>query len=230
MVGAVTAAAVGVASLGMGAYEMSQQAGAAGQANKVAQSQLGIQGQELGMQQTLFGEQQGYASQLQKLMADPSSVTSLPGYQFQFGQGTEAIKRAFGANPGGAEGAELEQYGQGLASSFYGTQAGLLSGLSGMTTPASSGASGVTGSGSNAVGAAGTALSGQNQSFNQMSSLLASLGYFGKNGFGGGGWGGASAGTPAAMGVPTNSFMGTDLGGNLFGSGGGTALPFNGGQ
>jgi len=77
-----------------------------------------------------------YGADLLSLMQDPSSVTSLPGYQFQMGQGVQAIDRSAAAPGGtgfgsGAEGAALEQFGQGLASNFYNQQVQTLSGLAG---------------------------------------------------------------------------------------------------
>ncbi len=59
--------------------------------------------------------------QLNQLMADPSSVTKMPGYQFQMQQGTDAIQNSAAA--GGLTGntlKALDSYGQGVASSSYG--------------------------------------------------------------------------------------------------------------
>lgn len=180
MVGAVTGvsagvaiAAAGAAAAGASAYEMSQ-------ANALS-------GEALGMAQTTQGEQEYYNSMLQQLIANPSSVTQLPGYQFQMDQGTKAVADAMGAggfSGSGNEAAALTQFGQGLASSFYGQQTSLLASLSGVTN-ASSPAQNVNA----ATGA--SALSS-----NTLSSLLNSLGFYGKlyaasNS-------GASAGTPGA--------------------------------
>lgn len=60
--------------------------------------------------------------QLNKLIANPNSVTTLPGYQFQLQQGQDAILN--GAAAGGLTGNTLKalsQYGQGLASNYYNT-------------------------------------------------------------------------------------------------------------
>jgi hypothetical protein len=99
-----------------------------------------IAGSQEGMAQTIFGEQQGFEAQLAQLIANPSSVTSLPGYQFQLAQGTQAVARS-GAAGGflgsGNMATALTQYGQGLASSFYGQQASLLAQLSGITSASS---------------------------------------------------------------------------------------------
>jgi hypothetical protein len=77
-----------------------------------------------------------YAADLLNLIQNPSSVTSLPGYQFQMGQGVQAIDRSAAAPGGtgfgsGAEGAALAQFGQGLASNFYNQQVGVLGNLAG---------------------------------------------------------------------------------------------------
>src|SRR5580700_5745402 len=77
-----------------------------------------------------------YAADLLNLIQNPSSVTSLPGYQFQMGQGVQAIDRSAAAPGGtgfgsGAEGAALTQFGQGLASNFYNQQVGVLGNLAG---------------------------------------------------------------------------------------------------
>jgi len=186
MVGAVTAttvaAAAAVASVGVGAYSAYQSSKANSQANRLANSQLG-------MEQELFGAQGQYRDQLSQLMADPSSVTKLPSYQFFKDQGAESVARNFAANPGGAQGVALEQYGQNYASSAYEQQAQLLAGLSGLTqNPA--------GYGSVASGANSNAISGQGQSFEQIQQLLAqggsALKMFGPQGSY------SSAGTPGA--------------------------------
>jgi len=149
---------------GSTAYELSSQAGAQSQANKTAGSQLQ-------MEQIQFGEQQQYAKQLQDLINNPSSVTSLPGYKFNFDQGAQAVARQMAASGflgSGNEATALTQYGQGYAMNTFNQQAQLLAGLAGFNAPAY---------GSNAVGAGTNAINAQNNSFNQTGSLLASLGY-----------------------------------------------------
>lgn len=98
------------------------------------------------MAQNPWAAQQGqYQQQLQQLMANPSSVTSLPGYQFQFNQGQQALARqsaaagygGTGANPGSGGGSgnfatAEQQYGQGFAQNSYNNQVQQLSGLSGV--------------------------------------------------------------------------------------------------
>ena len=151
----MTIAAIGaIAAAGVSAYS--------------AYNSSQVQGQYLGMAQTKSGEQQGYAQQLNTLMTNPSSVTSLPGYTFNYNQGADAVARemaASGFSGSGNEGTALIQYGQNYAQSAYQQQAQLLASLSGLTassSPAQLGAVGV---------AAG------NQSFNQMGAALSSLGY-----------------------------------------------------
>lgn len=84
----------------------------------------------------LFGEQQGFEQQLEALMKDPGSVKDLPGYKFQFDQGTQAVARQMAASGFGGSGNEaiaLTQYGQGFAENAYQQQAQLLAQLSGLT-------------------------------------------------------------------------------------------------
>jgi len=146
-------------------------------------------GSQLEMEQELFDAQGQYRDQLSKLMADPSSVTKLPSYQFFKDQGAESVARNFAANPGGAQGVALEQYGQQYASTAYEQQAQLLASLSGLTqNPA--------GYGSVANGANSNAIAAQGQSFEQIQQLLAQGGsamkMFGPQG------NYSSAGTPGA--------------------------------
>lgn len=182
MVGAVTAAAAAVASVGVGIYSATQASKAQGQATRMANSQLEFE-------KGIFNEQGKYRDQLDALIKDPSSVTKLPSYDFFKNQGAESVARNFAGNPGGAQGVALEEYGQNYASSAYQQQAQLLAGLSGLTqNPASFGAA--------AVGANSNAISGSGQSFDQIQQLLAQGGsamkMFGPQGSY------SSAGTPGA--------------------------------
>jgi hypothetical protein len=141
------------------------------------------------MEQELFNQQGTYRTQLNQLLADPSSVTKLPSYDFFKQQGAESVARNFAANPSGAQGVALEEYGQNYASNAYQQQAQLLASLSGLTqNPA--------GYGQVASGATSNALSGQGQSFEQLQQLLAqggsALKMFGPQGSY------SSAGTPGA--------------------------------
>ena len=68
-----------------------------------------------------------------RLLADPSSVRSLPAYQFLMGEGTKAIDRSAAANGtlfSGRTGKALESYGQNLADKTYGDQLSRLLGVS----------------------------------------------------------------------------------------------------
>lgn len=131
-----------------------------------------------------FGSWRGYyAKQLQGLMSDPSSVTKMPGYQFQFDQGREAISRtasAHGFMGSGNEAIALDEYGQGFASDYLQKQMTFLAGLSG---------SGISPN-------YGPGLEGMGMANKQFGDSLASIGY-------GVARGGSSAGTPGAYGNPS---------------------------
>lgn len=67
------------------------------------------------------------------LIRDPSSVRSLPAYQFQLGEGTKAIDRSAAANGtlfSGRTGKALQDYGINLADKTYGDQLSRLLGVS----------------------------------------------------------------------------------------------------
>lgn len=179
-VGAIGGALIGGAAGGL----LSNVTSGAPSAGQVSSTQLSEQ-------KSIFGEQQYYAGLLKNLIADPSSVTSLPGYQFQFEQGQQALQRVgagtsgvgAGGAPSGTTATALVQYGQGYASNFLQQQEQLLSSLSGLTAPTSAGAAG-----SNAI-------QSQNAQFNQLGALLASLGYAGTYNF-------SSAGSPGTPSDP----------------------------
>ena len=129
-----------------------------------------ISGQQSQEQATVFGEQQGFEQQLAALLKDPSSVTKLPGYQFQLGQGEQSLARQFiAASYGGSGnmGAGLIKYGQDYASNAYQQQVGILSQLAGITAPSSPAALG------------GNALTGQANQNAQMNNMLYQLGVLG---------------------------------------------------
>jgi hypothetical protein len=172
--GVVTA---GVVAAGATIYEGNQNRALA---SSVANTQAG-------MQSVQFGEQQQYATQLQNLIANPSQVTSLPGYQFMFDQGQQAVSRqaaAGGFLNSGNEGTALVQYGQGYANQALTQQESLLASLSGLQ-PAVQG---------NPVGAVNSLTGSQNSSNAQLNNLLSQLGLatstFGRS------TAGSSAGTP----------------------------------
>jgi len=66
-----------------------------------------------------------YQNQLKGLLSDPSKIQQTAGYQFDVDQGNQAINRSAAAkgmsNSGGVL-AELQKYGQGMASKEYGSQ------------------------------------------------------------------------------------------------------------
>jgi hypothetical protein len=164
---AVTGGILAAGTIGLEAYNASQSTGLSNQAS--------------GQSGAIFGEQQGYAQMLSKLMADPSSVSSLPGYQFQFGQGADAVQREMGASgylKSGNEAAALTQYGQGFAQNYFNSYEQQLAQLSGLTAASSPSQ------------ATGVAVGAQANSANQISSLTGQLGFLsmfaGAGGFGGG--------------------------------------------
>lgn len=70
---------------------------------------------------------------VQRLIADPSSVSSLPGYQFDLSQGTQAVDNSAlsrGNLFSGATGKALQSYGTSLADKTYGDQLSRLLGVS----------------------------------------------------------------------------------------------------
>lgn len=91
---------------------------------------------------------------LRNLLADPSSVASLPGYQFDLSQGTKAIDHSAVSNGNlfsGKTGKALEAYGTNLADKTYGDQLSRLLGVSNTGQQATG----------QTVATAGTGLTGQ---------------------------------------------------------------------
>jgi hypothetical protein len=83
-----------------------------------------------------------YGQQLNTLMANPGSVTTLPGYQAQEAAGTNVLQRqlaATGQNQSGAEQVALSQYGQQFERQAFQDQYSRLSQLSGASTPPTQG-------------------------------------------------------------------------------------------
>lgn len=71
---------------------------------------------------------------LQTLLNDPSSVRSLPGYQFAMDQGLQSVDRGAAARSGVQNGATIkaeQRFGTGLADQTYGNQIQRLLGISG---------------------------------------------------------------------------------------------------
>lgn len=134
-----------------------------------------------------------YGQQLADLMNNPSSVTSLPGYQFEFGQGQQAVERGMSKyRDSGNEAIALQEYGQGFAGQYLQQQEQLLSGLAG----------------ANITPNQGPAMQGYLSGTNLAGSALNNLAYGSTR------YGGASSGTPAYGGGGFNS-----AGGEAAGSG-----------
>jgi hypothetical protein len=84
-----------------------------------------------------------YAAQLQGLMANPQTVTSTPGYQFNLSQGLQGLQAQQAAQGRLVSGGALiqgQQYGQNLAQQTYQQQLQNLAGLSGATQAPGTGA------------------------------------------------------------------------------------------
>lgn len=89
--------------------------------------------------QKQLSRQREYQDKLNALMANPGSVTSLPGYQFRMDQGGEAVARrmasmGYGAGSGNL-GTALTKYGQDYATGELERQEGLLAQLYGLSGP-----------------------------------------------------------------------------------------------
>ena len=98
-----------------------------------------------------------YQTQLSQLMANPSSVTSTPGYQFNMQQGLNSVQAgnaAKGIGTSGANAAAEETFASGLANSTYQQDVSNLSILSGATTgsPAAAGTAITAGNAATAAG------------------------------------------------------------------------------
>lgn len=114
------------------------------------------------------GKQDYYNDQLMQLMANPSAYLNNPLFTSTMNVGTQAVNRSQAAQGflgSGNQATALQQFGQSFASTQLLGQEQLLGSLSG---------AGNASSPSQAVGASTAA---QGQSFNQLGSLLASLGY-----------------------------------------------------
>jgi len=104
------------------------------QAEQLASQKIGYENQNLGLQnQIMQGQLQNQQVQnqvagtagnrLNTLLQDPSSISSDPGYQFQYNQGLEAVNRtaaAKGMLGSGNRLYDLTQYGQDRAKTSYG--------------------------------------------------------------------------------------------------------------
>jgi hypothetical protein len=111
---------------------------------------------------------QGFANQINNLVANPSSVYQTPQYQAAFGQGQNAVNAtlaAQGLNASGNQLAALQNYGQSFGQNAYNQQLSQLSGLYGQ-------ALGGNQQGFNQLqSSVSTNLSAQQQAFTQMGQL-----------------------------------------------------------
>lgn len=108
---------------------------------------------------------QGANTSLQQLLANPGSISSLPGYQFDLAQGTRALDHSALANGNlfsGKQGKALVNYGTNLADKTYGDQISRLLGISNQGLGAQGQANALTGQGiSGGIGLQAQGLQGQ---------------------------------------------------------------------
>jgi len=87
------------------------------------------------------------AAKLDALMANPNSVTNLPGYKFLQAQGQQGVERAMsarGLSVSGNEMLALQEQDQGLANKMYNSEFDKLATLSGASaSPGAGGAAGI---------------------------------------------------------------------------------------
>lgn len=147
--------AMGAFSVGSGIYGMMQ-----------SRRMQALAEQAMSKQDPFGSQRGGYQAQLAALMGDPSSVTSMPGYQFGLDQGRLAIQRRAAASGGGGnEDIALARFTPEYAQNFYGAQQQRLAQLAG---------AGI------APGSGGTLLAGANSSNDILSRSLASIAYGGR--------------------------------------------------
>ena len=157
---AVTAAAIGAAGAIAGGVMQNRAAGRAADAQRDA-ANAGIAEQQAAREQAQqniapylgFG-QEGVAG-LRGLMADPDSIRNSAAYQWQVGQGINALDRsaaAGGSLGSGGHSADLVRFGQGLASQEYGNQWARLMGVAGLGQNAAVGAGNMGQQSANAIG------------------------------------------------------------------------------
>jgi len=144
MTGVATAIGVGVATLGAGIYSANKAASAQENAANAAQQTQQSMFDQTNANQAPF-RQAGVAATQQLggiyglpgyAKVDPSkTIQNLPGYQFQLGQGIQAVDRSAAAQGllnSGATGKALTQYGQGLAGNYFSSYVGGLQSLAGL--------------------------------------------------------------------------------------------------
>lgn len=157
---AVTAAAIGAAGAVAGGVMQNRAAGRAANAQRDAAS-AGIAEQQAAREQfqqninpyLAFG-QQGITG-LQGLLNDPDSIQDSAAYQWQVGQGLNALDRSAAARGNlfsGGHSADLLRFGQGLASQEYGNQWARLMGIANMGQNSAVGAGQMGQNSANAIG------------------------------------------------------------------------------
>lgn len=105
-------------------------------------TQSGSSGQPSQMADPFAAQRPQYMQQLQQMMTGGFTPTD-PSYGFRMSQGTENLNRGLAASGqmgSGAQMAQLQQYGQGMASQEYGKQFDRLSLLSGAQSGSPAGA------------------------------------------------------------------------------------------
>lgn len=168
---AIAAAIAGAAVVGAGAsiYAGNKAAGAQRDAaNKASSTQLGMFNQIQQNEQPWVQTGQQASDALSRFYGLPGSsggtgttpdyqklLASLPGYQFQLDQGSQAVDRnlaARGLLQSGAAGKALTQYGQGVAQNYAGQYTG---GLATLSQLGQAGAAGVASAGINTANQVG---------------------------------------------------------------------------
>ena len=118
--------------------------GLARMAGGVGAIQAGQQAGQYAKQADPFAQyRSGYAAQLSNLLANPQTITSTPGYQFNLGQGLQAMQAqqaAQGRLVSGGGLLQAQQFGQNYAQSNLQQQQALLAQLSGATQSPATGA------------------------------------------------------------------------------------------
>jgi hypothetical protein len=165
---------------------------------------------------------------VQRLISDPSSVQSLPGYQFDLSQGTRALDQSALSNGNlfsGKTGKALQGYGINLADKTYGNQLSRLLGVSNQGLGATQAAIGTEGQGlTGQLGARTTAYGGDMNSagtIGQGDIAAANAKMKGLQGLLN--FGGQLAGSALSFGSGGSSFGGGGLS-SLFGGGGGSGI------
>jgi hypothetical protein len=208
------ATAIGAAAVvGAGAAVYSANKASSAQrsaANQASNTQMGMFNQIQQNEQPYLGAGQNAINQLQSLYGIGGKgamngaqlqklLTSLPGYQFQMGQGVQAIDRseaAKGLLNSGATGKALTQYGQGLGSSYFGQYVGGLQNIAGMgqasaAQQAAVGMNAANNVSANQIYAGNASAAGAIGTGNAISNLAGqSIGLYGlyQGGYGGGGF------------------------------------------